>query len=40
MLIGYTSVQDYKKAIQNNLINNCPVTVEDIEMAEKFMDLT
>ena len=35
-MIGYPSVVDFKNAIKNNLINNCPITIQDIEAAEKI----
>ena len=33
-IIGYPSIQDFKTMIQGNLINNCPVTIDDINVAE------
>ena len=35
-MIGYPSVMDYKNSVKHNLINNCPITVKDIEAAEKI----
>ena len=32
--IGCPSVKDFKHLIANNLINNCPVTIEDVKNAE------
>lgn len=34
--IGHPSLEDYKKSIQVNAIKNCPVTVEDVNIAEKI----
>ena len=33
-MMMFPSVADYKNAIKLNLIHNCPVTVEDINIAE------
>ena len=33
-MCGYPSIQDCKNAIKNNVIDNCPVTVKDIDIAE------
>ncbi len=35
-MIGYPLINDFKIAIKNNLINNCPVTAEDVKNAEKI----
>ena len=35
-MMGYPSVEDYKNAIKYNYIHDCPVTVADIEAAEKI----
>jgi len=35
-MIGYPSIVDFKNAVKNNLINNCPVTIQDIVAAEKI----
>ena len=32
--VGCPSINDYKSLIKNGLINNCPVTLEDIKIAE------
>jgi hypothetical protein len=32
--IGYPSIRDFKALVKNCLINNCPVTIEDIKIAE------
>lgn len=34
-IVGYPSIKDFKAMIQGNLIMNCPVTIEDINIAEK-----
>ena len=34
--VGHPSVQDFKAMIKNNLILNCPVTIDDIERASKI----
>ena len=34
--LGYPSIKDYKWMIQNNQIQDCPVTVQDIECAHKI----
>ena len=34
--VGHPSVQDFKAMIKNNLILNCPVTLDDIERASKI----
>ena len=34
--VGHPSVQDFKVMIKNNLILNCPVTIDDIERASKI----
>ena len=33
--VGHPSVQDFKAMIKNNMILNCPVTLDDIERASK-----
>ena len=33
-IIGYPSTKDFKNMVTNNLINNCPITIEDIKIAE------
>ena len=35
-MIGYPSIVDFKNAVKHNLINNCPITIKDIEAAEKI----
>ena len=35
-MIGYPSVVDFKNSVKNNLINNCPITIQDIVAAEKI----
>ena len=35
-MIGYPSIKDYKVAIKNNLIHNCPVQLKDVTIAEKI----
>ena len=35
-MIGYPSIVDLKNAVKHNLINNCPITIKDIEAAEKI----
>ena len=35
-LIGTPSVKDFKNIIQSNLIKNCPVTINDINIAENI----
>ena len=34
--VGHPSVQDFKAMIKNNLILNCPLTLDDIERASKI----
>jgi hypothetical protein len=33
-IVGYPSIADYKNMIKMNLINNCPIAIEDIKIAE------
>jgi hypothetical protein len=35
-ILGYPTVANFKHIIKQNLIKNCPVTVEDINIAEKI----
>src|SRR5210317_2181159 len=35
-MIGYPTVKDFIAIIKNNMLMNCPVTVEDIKNAEKI----
>lgn len=37
--MGHPFLEDYKKLIQANAIKNCPVTVEDVNIAEKIFGL-
>ena len=39
-MIGCPSMKDFKKMVSNNLIHNCLVTIENIEIAEKSLDWT
>ncbi len=39
-MMGYPGVKDYKNAIKHNYIHDCPVTVADIEAAEKNLEKT
>ena len=32
-MLGYPSISDFKEIINTNLIQNCPVTVEDINIS-------
>lgn len=34
--VGYPSIKDFKLMIVNNMINNCPILVEDVDRAEKL----
>ena len=34
--VGHPLMQDFKAMIKNNLILNCPVTLDDIERASKI----
>ena len=34
--MGYTSPQDFQKLISENMIKNCPLTVEDVISANKI----
>ena len=36
--VGYPSPQYFQNLIAENMILNCPVTVEDVIRADKFMD--
>ena len=35
-IIGTPSIKDYKAIIQENLTKNCPITIEDINVAERI----
>ena len=35
-IIGNPSINDYKSIIKMNTIRNCPITMEDIDIAEKI----
>ena len=35
-VLGCPTIPDLKAIIQSNAINNCPVTIDDINMAEKI----
>ena len=35
-IIGIPSIKDFKAIVQGNLIKNCPITIEDINVAEKI----
>jgi hypothetical protein len=37
-IIGYPSIADYKNMIKMNLINDCPITIEDIKNAEDIYE--
>jgi len=34
--VGCPTVENFKAILKQNLIKNCPVTVEDVNIAEKF----
>ena len=34
--VGHPSIHDYKAMIKNNLVLNCPVTLDDIKRASKI----
>ena len=35
-IVGYPSIKDFKAMIEGNLIMNCPVTIDDVNAAEKI----
>ena len=35
-IIGTPSIKDFKAIVQGNLIKNCPITIDDINLAEKI----
>ena len=37
-IIRTPSIKDYKAIIQGNLIKNCPVTIDDIKVAERILE--
>ena len=36
-MVGYPTVNDFKAMIQNNMLMNCPVTIEDINIASRSL---
>ena len=39
-ILGALSGDNFKKILRQNLIKNCPVTVEYINIAKKYLDQT
>ena len=37
-IIGISSINDFKAIAQGNLIKNCPITIDDIKVAEKILE--
>ena len=38
-MLAYPSIRDYKNAIKYNYIKDCPVTIDDINIAEDIFGL-